>query len=200
MKRSALWWALLSQLIFWPEAAWAMQRAQPSQPASPASSRDTIQKAAPADEYFGRMKLSILGINNTIRDAKVLIANDKPHARKYYSKVMWAEQSLQDWASKYPQDDWIPRQLYDMSHLFRQMRTPEADREAINCRWMLFSRFASTRLSAVAKKEWKPLFAKAERSANANAPAPVQRVDGLAKPARRIAQTAAPQAHIGTQP
>lgn len=125
------------------------------------------QKAAPADEYFGRMKLSILGINNTIRDTKLLVANDKAHARKYYSKVMWAEDSVQDWATKYPQDDWIPQQLYEMSHLFRQMRTPEADREAVNCRWMLFSRFARSRLSAVAKKEWKPLFAMTAGASNA---------------------------------
>ena len=36
---------------------------------APAMAQDSLRGLAPADEYFGHYKLSVLGIANTIRDA-----------------------------------------------------------------------------------------------------------------------------------
>ena len=71
---------------------------------------------APADEYFGRFKQSILEINNRLN------ALDYRDARSMRSPtVARALDSLQeaigDWQRKYPHDPWLPRYW---RHLMRE--------------------------------------------------------------------------------
>jgi hypothetical protein len=113
---------------------------------------------APADEYFGRMKLSILGIGNIMHDTKLREAYDPAHASDNYAKLALAEDALEDWAAKYPQDTWLPGKAYYMSHEFWAMNTPDADRAAERCRALLLSRFASSRYSVRAHSEVAAMF------------------------------------------
>jgi hypothetical protein len=110
-------------------------------------------KVAPADEYFGHQKLSILGINNIIHDTNLRIGFDRPHAVKYYGQLEPAEDSLRDWARKYPQDTWLPGRAYYMSHVFWQMHSSDGDAAAERCRAMLFKQFPRSRWALVAQKE-----------------------------------------------
>jgi hypothetical protein len=110
-------------------------------------------KVAPADEYFGRMKMSILGITNSIKDTGIREGNDPANASKYYSGLAYTEEALEDWAHKYPQDSWIPRRAYDLSHEFWLMHTPAADASAARCRAVLFTQFPHDRYAAIAKTE-----------------------------------------------
>jgi hypothetical protein len=110
-------------------------------------------KVAPADEYFGRMKMSILGITNSIRDTGLREGFDPSSASKYYNGLAFTEDALEDWANKYPQDSWIPRRAYDLSHEFWRMHTPEADVQAQRCRAILFRRFPHNQWAAVARGE-----------------------------------------------
>lgn len=110
-------------------------------------------KVAPADEYFGHQKLSILGINNIIHDTNLHIGFDRPHAAKYYGQLEPAEDSLRDWARKYPQDTWLPGRAYYMSHVFWQMHSSDGDAAADRCRAMLFKQFPRSRWAVVAKNE-----------------------------------------------
>jgi hypothetical protein len=110
-------------------------------------------KVAPADEYFGRQKLSILGISNTIHDVGIRVANDPANGARYLGTLTWAEEALEDWARKYPQDGWLPQRAYTMSHLLWQLHTAEADGLANRCRKILFAQFANSRLSALARTE-----------------------------------------------
>ena len=70
---------------------------------------------APADEYFGGFKMSILGVRNTIADidARADVAADAA-ARSLCHKLVLAEEALRDWHAKYPDDVWIPRLGYAM--------------------------------------------------------------------------------------
>jgi hypothetical protein len=113
---------------------------------------------APADEYFGRMKLSILGIGNIMHDAKLREAYDPAHAADNYNKLASAEDALEDWAAKYPQDTWLPGKAYYMSHEFWAMNTPDGDRAAERCRALLLSRFAASRYSLRARGEIASMF------------------------------------------
>jgi hypothetical protein len=113
---------------------------------------------APADEYFGRMKLSILGIGNIMLVTNLREAYDPAHASDNYAKLALAEDALEDWAAKYPQDTWLPGKAYYMSHEFWAMNTPDGDRAAERCRALLLSRFATSRYSSRARSEVAAMF------------------------------------------
>ena len=124
-------------------------------PAKTKAHAQPASKVAPLDEYFGKMKLSPLGINNTIHDTNLRVKYDPANAGKYYQGLAWAENALEDWAHKYPHDTWLPGRAYFMSHVFWQMHTADADHEADVCRLMLFRQFPSSHWASLARHETK---------------------------------------------
>ncbi len=110
-------------------------------------------KVAPADEYFGRQKISTLGIDNMIRDTDVRESFNPALASRLYGSLLAAEDALQDWAVKYPHDSWIPKRAYMLSHLFWRMHTPEATAAAERCRSLLFRSFPTHRFAQMARGE-----------------------------------------------
>jgi hypothetical protein len=96
--------------------ATAAPKASPAHKAAPLSKAqkaklEQLKTSAPADEYFGRMKLSYLGINNTFRDQAVR-AGDHTTDDDIQGKVRFAEESLGVWRHKYPRDQQLPRSLF----------------------------------------------------------------------------------------
>jgi hypothetical protein len=67
--------------------------------------------AAPGDEYFGRMKMSYLGINNTFKDMAVE-SGDNTTNQAIINKLNFAEEALAKWAGKYPKDPDLARSYY----------------------------------------------------------------------------------------
>jgi len=74
-------------------------------PAIPALAEDAspygavpMRALAPADEYFGRARMSVLGIANTIRD----------------------------WERQFPRDPWIARDLYALETVYLRAHTEQA--------------------------------------------------------------------------
>ena len=71
------------------------------------AARPIARAPAPADEYFGRYKLSFLGIRNIIRDMG--IEGDSPLALPLQEgRIHEVAGSLGDWANRYPRDKWLP--------------------------------------------------------------------------------------------
>jgi hypothetical protein len=72
---------------------------------------EQFNESAPGDEYFGRMKLSYLGINNTYKDGAVSAGayTTDPHL---IVKLDFATDALQKWAAKYPNDPELARSYY----------------------------------------------------------------------------------------
>ncbi len=71
--------------------------------------------SAPLDEYFGRMKLSPIGIGNELH----LIASRSQNAsdaKNSLPLLTLIEDSMHDWEHKYPHDDWIPKNLARLEH------------------------------------------------------------------------------------
>lgn len=66
---------------------------------------------APADEYFGRLKMSVLGIANIIKDMRLRVEADASRTPSIFGALANAEDALRDWEGKYPHDSWIPRNL-----------------------------------------------------------------------------------------
>ena len=167
-----------------PPAAAVHAPAKPAAAAKPA--------VAPADEYFGRMKLSILGISNTIHDTKLREGFDPAHASANFDKLSLAEDALEDWSKKYPHDTWLPGKAYYMSHLFWAMNTPDGNREAERCRTILFSRFATSPYSAKARSENAAMFALQPAPASVTA-AGSATAQTASAPASQTAGASAPQ-------
>lgn len=100
---------------------------------------------APADEYFGPTKMSVLGIRNTIQDTQIRSSGDPDHVTiKYWATLALAHSALDAWAQRYPHDLWIPRNAFLMARLFDHMHTAEGDAAAADCRSILFHNFAAT--------------------------------------------------------
>lgn len=73
--------------------------------------QEMLKSSAPADEYFGRMKLSYLGMNNTFHDSAISSGDHTTDAAIAH-KVADAEDALAAWAKKYPRDPQLARTYY----------------------------------------------------------------------------------------
>jgi hypothetical protein len=73
--------------------------------------RGLMEISAPADEYFGRLKMSFLGINNTLHDAGIT-AGEHTTNPSVVAKVALAEDALKDWEKRYPRDPQLGRSYY----------------------------------------------------------------------------------------
>ena len=99
----------------------ATPAASPSATPSPASTArlsrwqqrqaELLRDSAPADEYFGKMKMSYLGMNNTFRDAAIS-SGDHTIDPGIVNKVTFAEDALDAWANKYPRDPQLARTYF----------------------------------------------------------------------------------------
>ena len=78
---------------------------------APAAPSAKLKAMAPADQYFGKLKLSFLGINNTFRDAGISAA-DHTTDPAIVSKVDFAIDALNDWQKKFPQDPQLSRTYF----------------------------------------------------------------------------------------
>lgn len=84
-------------------------------------------KVAPADEYFGRLKLSILGIRNTIKDMGLKADADPAHAvASVMGSVSLTEDAMHDWERKYPADSWIPPAILSLERLYAKVDSDAA--------------------------------------------------------------------------
>ena len=94
------------------------------------ASTTDFHRVAPADEYFGRLKMSILGIANTIKDQTAMydarpdLLHDEMHA------VEFAVDALHDWQAKYPHDPWIAKNLFALERFYNRIPSDEAQADA----------------------------------------------------------------------
>lgn len=79
-------------------------------------------RLAPADEYFGRMKMSILGIRNGLR-TEALRMGDPGRATAQLGACHWLEDAIEDWGNKYPRDNWLPAMASGLEQLYQRVHT-----------------------------------------------------------------------------
>jgi hypothetical protein len=90
----------------------------------------TIAKApkcrvAPADEYFGKLKMSILGIRNTIKDQGLKVDVDPAKAPSTSNAIALTEDAIRDWQHKYPCDTWLPGTLFALERFYLKIHTDD---------------------------------------------------------------------------
>jgi len=64
---------------------------------------------APADEYFGRMKMSVLGIRNALDGLERRASSGDRNAAAMSGQLALVSDAMQDWRVHYPRDSWLPR-------------------------------------------------------------------------------------------
>ncbi|HEV3088405.1 MAG TPA: hypothetical protein VGX96_14390 [Candidatus Elarobacter sp.] len=82
-------------------------------------------KIAPADEYFGKLKMSILGIRNTIKDQGLKVDVDPAKADTTLNAIALTEDAMHDWQRKYPCDGWIPGTIFALEHFYTKIHTAD---------------------------------------------------------------------------
>ena len=99
--------------------------------ATPGKAPKTVAKAAPkcrvapADEYFGKLKMSILGIRNTIKDQGLKVDVDPTKAPSTANAIALTEDAIHDWQHKYPCDSWLPGTLLGLERFYLKIHTDD---------------------------------------------------------------------------
>jgi hypothetical protein len=99
---------------------------------------------APADEYFGPLKLSLIGISNSIRDIGLRYKYNSAIAQQSFASTQLVESAIRDWAHRYKHDPQLPRSVYFLQRLYTQILLQQSrDRAHVIAQWLLLS-FASS--------------------------------------------------------
>jgi hypothetical protein len=115
---------------------------------------DQKTAVAPADEYFGRLKMSILGIRNTIHDAGLAIDNDASKAAGLMGKLNLTEDAMADWERRYPADPWIPKFVFALERVYQKVdSSAEFNARAINSMNFLALHYGNTWYGKEARRE-----------------------------------------------
>lgn len=104
---------------------------------------ENYNRSAPGDEYFGRMKLSYLGINNTFHD-EAIRAGAYTIDRGIIQRVGYADEALQAWAHKYPSDPQLARTYFLAIRVYQKIYTRPAQEKAWNYMHVLTARFPTS--------------------------------------------------------
>ncbi|HET6893853.1 MAG TPA: hypothetical protein VFH72_00540 [Candidatus Baltobacteraceae bacterium] len=90
---------------------------------------------APADEYFGPMGMSILGIRNELNRVNYLIKYG--YARQESPMAVQVATSIDDLHKVYPRDRDLPQLLFDVYSTLQKIDTPEAQSARAHIRGIL---------------------------------------------------------------
>jgi hypothetical protein len=115
-----------------------------------------VIRIAPADEYFGRLKMSILGIRNQLHDLELRLQFAPDKSEDVLGSAATVEDAMRDWEHKYPADPWLPKSVYELTSLYANVHTPHGYSNATRClRWLL-GRYGRTRYGTIARGQIKP--------------------------------------------
>jgi hypothetical protein len=112
---------------------------------------ENYNHSAPGDEYFGKMKMSYLGINNTFHDESIR-AGDYTTDPGIISKVTFADDALEQWSHRYPHDPQLARSYYLAILMYKKIYTKPAQEKAWSYMHVLTSRFGDTYFGKVERE------------------------------------------------
>ena len=118
-------------------------------PAAPATTKLATKQAAllelaPADEYFGPLKESIIGIRNTIRDLGLRYDFNHDIPVQTVASARLTERAIRDWETKYPHDPQLPRAVFLLQRLYTKVLTWDSRNRAHLTALWLFADFSKS--------------------------------------------------------
>ena len=131
-SRSATVAALAASLVLAANAPVAAQTT------SPTRNSGHLAKLAPADEYFGPLRLSIIGIRNSLAQTTLRLESAGFDDGDAFRSVSLVEASVRAWETKYPKDAWLPRTVLALHRVYRRMASESASLHAVDvAAWLL---------------------------------------------------------------
>ncbi len=111
-----------------------------------------MRVSAPGDEYFGRLKLSYLGVDNTFRDESIR-AGAYTTDSHIISQVNFAEDALRDWYNRYPKDPQLPRSYFLAYAMYRKIWTQPGQVKAWQYLHIIAARWPGSYFGKLVKKD-----------------------------------------------
>lgn len=102
---------------------------------------------APADEYFGPLKMSILGIGNALNNIKRRL-NGADMSDDTLNSLAQVQNSIKDWESKYPRDPWLSRSLLALHHTYAMFHDDRAKAMASRTAAWIIAKYAGSKEAA----------------------------------------------------
>ena len=112
---------------------------------------DDLSKLAPADEYFGRFQLSVLGIANAIRDAGTKLDQGGDSDAVIGGPLAFASDAIAAWEEAYPQDPWIAKDLLALETAYLKAPGTEGHELAAKTLAWLAKDFGNTQYAALGR-------------------------------------------------
>jgi len=126
---------------------------QTAKPTPPAHKPAPPIHVAPADEYFGKLKLSVLGIRNTIKDVGANLDIDQTRWTELASKAAFAEDAMHDWEKKYPQDTWLAKMVFALERMYAKLDSDDGRKRSIAAMKWLVHDFSKSWYGKTGRKE-----------------------------------------------
>ena len=76
---------------------------------APAVRAANMSDLAPADQYFGQLKMSVLGIRNELNALERRAVGGDRNVAAMSGKLAMVDDAMRDWRRHYPRDSWLPR-------------------------------------------------------------------------------------------
>jgi hypothetical protein len=115
--------------------------------------KTVVIRVAPADEYFGRLKMSILGIRNQLRDLDMKLQYSPEKSEDVIGSAAMVEDAIHDWEHKYPRDPWLAKDVYQLTVLYSHINTDHGRHVAAHAMHWLLGRYGKTAYAAQAKTQ-----------------------------------------------
>jgi hypothetical protein len=101
-----------------------------------------LTRTAPADEYFGDLKYSPLGVDNEL--VRVNQYLDKGWGYRMESRALQVDSAVEDWQRQYPRDRTLPAALLRTYRLLDRVATDKTKAAAARLRSILLVQYASS--------------------------------------------------------
>jgi hypothetical protein len=104
-----------------------------------------VSEVAPADEYFGPQKISVLGVRTMLDRAQTRLDFGVGDDDATHRSLFLAEVTIRAWQAKYPNDYWLPRMYGKLQTLYTRMTGAAPQHRSAGIASLLLAQFPSSR-------------------------------------------------------
>jgi hypothetical protein len=102
-----------------------------------------MTRTAPADEYFGRLKYSPIGVRNEVTRINKYL--DKGWGTRMEGDALQVDSAVEDWQKQYPHDETLPGTMLDAYRLMERVDTDKTKGAGVRIKTILTVQYSSTR-------------------------------------------------------
>ena len=102
-----------------------------------------LTRTAPADEYFGNLKYSPIGVRNEVTRINRYL--DKGWGFRMEGDAVQVDSAVEDWQKQYPHDTTLPGTLLDVYNLCERVETDKTKDAAARLKSILLVQYSSSR-------------------------------------------------------